>query len=83
MIRVQFFARYREMLGPPRNSLAWASCGTVGDLREHTWSSAAAAGPRPWWRGTDVRAQRRTLWPGRAALRDGDEVAFFPTVTGG
>ena len=70
MIRVQFFARYREMLGRAEDSLAWApELATVGDLREHlvqrggSWAEELCGLAEP--------------------LRDGDEVAFFPTVTGG
>ena len=80
MIRVQFFARYREMLGCAGDSLAWApALATVGALREHL---VQRGGETLGERGL-MCARNEELCGLAEPLRDGDEVAFFPTVTGG
>ena len=83
-VTLLFFAALREQLGRPREELELpAGVSTVGALREHlrtrggAWAGAFAAN-RP------VRAavNRDIVQPG-ATIKAGDEIAFFPPVTGG
>jgi molybdopterin synthase sulfur carrier subunit len=83
-VTVLFFAALREQLGRPREELELPpGVSTVGALRDHlrarggAWSSAFAA-------NRAVRAAlNQDMAQPAAALKAGDEVAFFPPVTGG
>jgi molybdopterin synthase sulfur carrier subunit len=83
-VTVLFFASLREQLGQPREEIEVpASIGTVAALREHLrarggpWANAFAAN-RP------VRAAvNQDMVQPTAAIKAGDEIAFFPPVTGG
>lgn len=83
-VTVLFFASLREQLGQPREDLELpANIGTVGALREHlrarggAWANAFASN-RP------VRAAvNQDMVQAAAAIKAGDEIAFFPPVTGG
>ena len=84
MVTVLFFASLRESLGTSRELVALAGPGTtVAALvetlraREGPWAEAFAPGRN--WR-VAVNQQMASL---ATALRAGDEVAFFPPVTGG
>lgn len=82
MIQVQYFARYREALGLDCEQLEWdAALCSLEDLR-----ARLAARGAEW----DVLAEQnlmcarnQELCSLNEPLVDGDEVAFFPTVTGG
>ncbi|MEI8163484.1 MAG: molybdopterin converting factor subunit 1 [Betaproteobacteria bacterium] len=83
MIKVLFFAGLREALGTGSESLALpAEIATVGALRDHL-----AARGEPWsaLAGTkNLRAAvNQQMAAADAAVKPGDEVAFFPPVTGG
>jgi molybdopterin synthase sulfur carrier subunit len=82
-IRVLYFAGLREALGTSAEEFVLpAGVATMGALRD----SIAARG-EPW----DVLARTKNLRCAvgqqmvgfDAPVRDGDEVAFFPPVTGG
>ncbi|NHI00596.1 MULTISPECIES: molybdopterin synthase sulfur carrier subunit [Oceanimonas] len=81
MIKVVFFARVREQLGEDELSLN-AEFTDVNALREHlagrndTWAQVLADN------SLLVAVNHEVATPG-TALKDGDEVAFFPPVTGG
>ena len=82
MIHVQYFARYRETLGIGGEQLAWqAGLATLEALREHllarggVWAVLAEQNL--------MCARNQELCGLDTELIDGDEVAFFPTVTGG
>ncbi|MBU3056603.1 molybdopterin converting factor subunit 1 [Pseudomonas indica] len=82
MIRVQYFARYRETLGLDDEALDMASDWTrIDDLRQHLLGRGGA------WEVLAERnlmcARNQELCSLDEPLEDGDEVAFFPTVTGG
>lgn len=82
MIQIQFFARYREALGIDSESLEWnASLRSVDDVR----ARLAARGAN--WQVLSEQnlmcARNQELCSLDEPLADGDEVAFFPTVTGG
>jgi len=81
-IQIRFFAALREALGATELRLPTAAA-TVADLRDElvarggAWAEALA-------RGRAVRAAlNQVMVPESAPLQDGDEVAFFPPVTGG
>lgn len=82
-IKVLFFAGLREALGVSAERLDLpAGIGTVGALRDHLaargepWSALATA--------KNLRAAVNQQMVGlEAPLKAGDEVAFFPPVTGG
>lgn len=83
MIKLLYFAGLREALGIPGEELALPTgVNSVGALREHL-----AARGEPWAalaRTRNLRAAVNQVMAGpESELRDGDEVAFFPPVTGG
>ena len=84
MIRVLFFARIREELDCPGLDLEWSE--DVADLESLQAHLVGRQGER--WRsvlGRDnvIRAVNQVVVEGNPTLADGDEVAFFPPVTGG
>ncbi|MCQ4262506.1 molybdopterin synthase sulfur carrier subunit [Stutzerimonas stutzeri] len=82
MITVQFFARYRETLGIDSEYQQWhSSLASVNDVRQHLLARGGV------W---EVLAEQNLMCARNQELCsldepvvDGDEVAFFPTVTGG
>jgi len=82
MITVQFFARYRETLGIDSECQQWhSSLASVNDVRQHLLARGGV------W---EVLAEQNLMCARNQELCsldepvvDGDEVAFFPTVTGG
>ena len=84
MITLLYFARLREALGTGREELALPSgIGTLGALRTHraqrgdAWAKEMAA-------GRNLRAAvNQDIATADTPIKDGDEIAFFPPVTGG
>ena len=80
MIRVQYFARYREALGRDDEQLS-GDFATLDDLRLHL---VARGGE---WEVLGEQnlmcARNQELCSLDTEIADGDEIAFFPTVTGG
>ncbi|GAA5523664.1 molybdopterin synthase sulfur carrier subunit [Microbulbifer aestuariivivens] len=81
MIKVLFFASLRQQLDTAEYQLQNFS-GSVQDLRAHL------AELFPSWevhlQADNVQAAiNQEMVTGNAAVADGDEVAFFPPVTGG
>lgn len=84
MIRILYFASLRETLGRDTEALELpADARRVGDLldtlraRGGVWSSALAED------ATIMAAVNQTMAHLDTPVSDGDEVAFFPPVTGG
>ena len=84
MVTLLYFASLRETLGVSREQLALStSPATVSALveqlrnREGRWTEAFAPGKT--WR-VAVNQQMASL---ATVVKPGDEVAFFPPVTGG
>ncbi len=84
MVTLLYFASLRERLGCSREQVALpAGTSTVSSLvdalrdRDARWSEAFAPGQR--WR-VAVNQQMADL---ATAVKPGDEIAFFPPVTGG
>ena len=81
-VHVRYFASLREALGP-QERVTLPAGSTVGRLRQHL---QARGGPHAevLAPGRPVRAAlRQVVCADDAVLADGDEVAFFPPVTGG
>lgn len=84
MIRVLFFGRVREELDC--GSLELAHEDTTADLDSLQQRLCRERGEK--WSGVlgqenIIRAVNQTVAEGNLALADGDEIAFFPPVTGG
>ncbi|RJG10648.1 molybdopterin converting factor subunit 1 [Pseudomonas cavernicola] len=82
MIRVQYFARYRETLGIDAEQLSGdKTFATLDALRQHLLARGGV------WEVLAEQnlmcARNQELCSLDEPLADGDEVAFFPTVTGG
>jgi molybdopterin synthase sulfur carrier subunit len=84
MVKLLFFARLREDLGTGTEELTLpADVTTVAALRSHliarggAWASTLASG-----KALRVAVNQEMAEPA-TAIRPGDEVAFFPPVTGG
>lgn len=81
MINVLFFAQTRELVGQDRLAVD-ANFATADELRQHLasqggkWELALQSGKL-------LVAINQTISPLSAEIKDGDEVAFFPPVTGG
>lgn len=81
MLKILFFAQTRELVGVDQLELA-ADFPTAEALRQHLaaqgdkWALALASGKL-------LVAINQTISPLSAAIQDGDEIAFFPPVTGG
>ncbi len=82
MIRVLFFASLREQLDCAELQVNAGEGKTLAELREllsgrsETWRRALAD-------PSLQAALNQEVASGEAALKGGDEVAFFPPVTGG
>lgn len=80
-IKVVFFARVREQLGQDSLELN-GDFDSVDALRQHL-----VARGEPWSRAlgsqTLLAAVNHDIVPLRTSVKAGDEVAFFPPVTGG
>jgi molybdopterin synthase sulfur carrier subunit len=75
MIQVKFFASLRERIGVAERSLPAENLRTIGEV----WS-AVADFPMP----ANLLVAINHDYVGRDhTVNDGDEVAFFPPVTGG
>jgi sulfur-carrier protein len=86
MIDVHYFANIRETLGLAHEQVPAASLTTVVSLMEclvqkhgQRWASVfgGSAGARV------LVAVNQEVVPANTLIKDGDEVAFFPPVTGG
>ena len=83
-IRVRFFASVKESLGRDAEELELpATVSTVGAVRSHlrerggVWADTLAESRRI------AAAVNQDMAKPTAAVKAGDEVAFFPPVTGG
>lgn len=79
-VKVLFFARLREALPEPQVQMAWPRPGTVADLRAALRDRGAE-----WQALTSdlLVAVNQEMASSTARVEPGDEVAFFPPVTGG
>jgi molybdopterin synthase sulfur carrier subunit len=82
VIILQLFARYRELLDTDQEQIPWdTDLQTVADLRERLLARGSnwevLAEPRL------MCARNQAMCSLQTPLSDGDEIAFFPPVTGG
>lgn len=82
MIEVKFFARLRDQLGQAGTRLPADEIATAADVRK------ALLSQNPEWQDTldqpsVLVAINQTMGQWNTPVADGDEVAFFPPVTGG
>ena len=75
-ITVRYFASLGDTLGRQEDSLPAASASTVAEV----WKQATGDQPMP---GNILMAINQEYAELDQAVNDGDEVAFFPPVTGG
>ena len=84
MIKILFFARIREELDCPGRELRWEQ-GTadLDSLQARLCEEGGARWLEVLGRSNTIRAVNQSVVAGNCPLADGDEVAFFPPVTGG
>ena len=75
-VTVKFFASLRERLGREEQAIEVDAGCTVLDV----WRRATADAPLP---GNVIMAVNLDYAQADAPVKDGDEVAFFPPITGG
>ena len=75
-IRIRYFASLREQMGRVEESIAPDGIATVSDL----WKAVNEGRPLP---DNLLCAVTLDYADAATAVKDGDEVAFFPPVTGG
>ena len=75
-IRVRYFASLREQMGRVEETLAAEGLDTVADV----WKAVSEGRPLPEQLLCAVNMDYANP---DSAVKDGDEVAFFPPVTGG
>ena len=81
-VTVRYFASIREALGTGTEAVA-TQAANVGGLRDELIARSGAYA-EALARGKAVRlALNQAMCEEAAVLKDGDEVAFFPPVTGG
>ncbi|VEB26020.1 molybdopterin converting factor, small subunit [Actinobacillus lignieresii] len=81
MINVLFFAQVRELVGIDALTVP-AEFETAEQLREHL-SQQGKKWQLALEKGKLLVAINQSISPLESAIKDGDEVAFFPPVTGG
>lgn len=82
-VKVLFFAGLREALGSGAESLPLPpGVATAGALRDHLAARGQAWAALASMKNLRVAVNQQMVGLD-AAVKDGDEVAFFPPVTGG
>ena len=83
MITVLYFARLRETLGTGSETIALpADVSNLDGLRAHLIARGGIWADE--LKKNAIRAAiNQTMASGDATIADGDEIAFFPPVTGG
>jgi molybdopterin converting factor small subunit len=79
-VRVQFFARYAEMVGRREAAVVVTLPATVGDVVRRVREELPGARGLPERPLTAVNLRQVRL---EASVQDGDEVALLPPVAGG
>jgi molybdopterin synthase sulfur carrier subunit len=83
MLQLRYFASLREKLGCEGEEISWKhNLLTVGDLKKYllenhsNWQKIAIT-------HTILTAINQNMADDNSSIKDGDEIAFFPPVTGG
>lgn len=83
MIDVQYFASVRERLGIDSEQVEAAGVTTVAALLDLLAARHGEKGQRVLKDARVMAAVNQVVAEAQAPVRSGDEVAFFPPVTGG
>ena len=84
MLRVLFFARVREALDCASLEIAFSpQVARLDDLQEHLCQRGGEGWRAVLEEENMIRAINQVVAEGNQPLVDGDEVAFYPPVTGG
>ncbi len=84
MLTVVFFGRVREQLGSDRLEIPWSDTyANLDTLQAHLCEEHGGNWEAVLAQDNMIRAINQTVVTDNLALADGDEVAFFPPVTGG
>jgi molybdopterin synthase sulfur carrier subunit len=83
MIDVQYFASVRERLGIDSEQVEVAGMTTVAALLDLLAARHGEKGQRVLKDARVLAAVNQVVAESQAPVRSGDEVAFFPPVTGG
>ena len=84
MLTVLFFGRVREQLGCERLEQAWSdNCSDVQALQTQLCTERGENWREILGQDNMICAVNQAVVEGNHPLSDGDEVAFFPPVTGG
>jgi molybdopterin synthase sulfur carrier subunit len=84
MVTILYFARLREALGTPGEQLVLPEgVANVGGLREVLVSRGGAWAQELAQSRTVRMAVNQDMASADTPVADGDEIAFFPPVTGG
>ncbi len=75
-IKVRYFAGLKEQVGRPEDELVFTGLSTVREV----WCAVNTDKPLP---GNILAAVNMEYVELDSIVQDGDEVAFFPPVTGG
>ena len=82
-VKVLFFASLREQLGAGEDLELPSGVATVGALREHLSARGGAFQKALAGKALVRAAVNQEMVQPSAAIHAGDEIAFFPPVTGG
>ena len=84
MIKVLFFGRFREQLDCPSLDLPWEpGSADLEGLEQALISRGGELWGEVLSQDNVIRSVNQEVVSGNPSLQDGDEVAFFPPVTGG
>ena len=84
MITVLFFGRVREQLDSDKLEIPWSDAyANLNALQAHLCKERGGSWDAVLGQDNMIRAINQTVVSDNPALVDGDEVAFFPPVTGG
>ncbi len=82
MIKILFFGQLREQLDTEQMNLDGFPGSTVADLKD-ALVQMGSDWQQKFSGASLLAAVNQTIVDEQASVRDGDEVAFFPPVTGG
>ena len=82
MIKIVFFAALREQLDCAELSLSADDVQTVNDVKQHS-SDKNSQWRQTFSNASLLSAVNHDMVDGSHLVKSGDEVAFFPPVTGG
>jgi sulfur-carrier protein len=84
MLKVLFFARVKEQLDCAAVDVEWTQAlADLDALQQQLCAQGGSLWQEVLGQENIVRAVNQVITSGNAELADGDEVAFFPPVTGG